>query len=51
MAGLLLFITLGFSLAIALAVIDDRLYRDIDIDHLGIPILAVIPPATARKRK
>lgn len=51
MAGLLLFITLGFSLAITLAVIDDRLYRGSDIDNLGIPILAVIPPATARKRK
>jgi uncharacterized protein involved in exopolysaccharide biosynthesis len=50
-AGLLLFITLGFSLAIALATIDDRLYRRIDIDHLGIPTLAVIPPATLRKRK
>ncbi|MGH9889054.1 MAG: hypothetical protein ACREBE_26210, partial [bacterium] len=49
MAGMLLFITLGLSLAVALAVIDDRLYRRVDLDQLGIPVLAVIPPATLHK--
>ena len=51
MAGMLLFVTLGLSLAVALALIDDRLYRRVDLDQLGIPVLAVIPPATARKAK
>ena len=51
MAGMLLFVTLGLSLAVALALIDDRLYRRFDLDQLGIPVLAVIPPATARKAK
>jgi uncharacterized protein involved in exopolysaccharide biosynthesis len=51
MAGMLLFITLGLSLAVALAVIDDRLYRRVDLDQLGIPVLAVIPPATVHKGK
>jgi hypothetical protein len=48
---MLLFITLGLSLAVALAVIDDRLYRRVDLDQLGIPVLAVIPPATLHKGK
>ena len=51
MAGMLLFVTLGLSLAVALALIDDRLYRRVDLDQLGIPVLAVIPHATARKAK
>jgi len=51
MAGMLLFVTLGLSLAVALAVIDDRLYRRVDLDHLGIPVLAVIPAAVLRKAK
>jgi hypothetical protein len=51
MAGMLLFVTLGLSLAVALALIDDRLYRRVDLDQLGIPVLAVIPPATLRKAK
>jgi uncharacterized protein involved in exopolysaccharide biosynthesis len=51
MAGMMLFVTLGLSLAVALALIDDRLYRRFDLDQLGIPVLAVIPPATARKVK
>jgi hypothetical protein len=33
------------SLAIGLAVIDDRLYRRTDLDVLGIRVLAVIPRA------
>lgn len=51
MAGMALFLTLGFALAVGLAVIDDRLYRRADLDHLGIAVLAVIPPATARQNK
>jgi uncharacterized protein involved in exopolysaccharide biosynthesis len=51
MAGMALFVLLGFVFAIGLAVIDDRLYRRADIDQLGIAVLAVIPPAIVRTRK
>jgi hypothetical protein len=51
MAGMILFVTLGLSLAIALAVIDDRLYRRVDLEQLGVAVLAVIPPAVLIKRK
>jgi hypothetical protein len=51
MAGMVLFLTLGLSFAIGLAVIDDRLYRRVDIDQLGIAVLGVIPPARARLRR
>jgi succinoglycan biosynthesis transport protein ExoP len=58
MAGMILFLSLGLSLAVGLAVIDDRLYRRVDLDQLGIPVLAVIPTAIpvdrgrrARRRK
>jgi polysaccharide biosynthesis transport protein len=51
MAGMLLFVTLGLALAIGLAVIDDRLYRRADLDHLGVAVLAVIPTATARQSR
>ncbi len=51
MAGMVLFLSLGFALAIGLAVIDDRLYRRADIDQLGIAVLGVIPPARVRRRK
>jgi polysaccharide biosynthesis transport protein len=51
MAGMVLFLSLGLGFAIALAVIDDRLYRRADLDHLGIAVLAVIPPAIQLKRK
>ena len=51
LAGMVLFLSLGGSLAIGLALIDDRLYRRADLEQLGIPVLAVIPPARARKRK
>lgn len=44
LAGMVLFLSLGVALAVALAVIDDRLYRRADIDQLGIAVLAVIPP-------
>jgi uncharacterized protein involved in exopolysaccharide biosynthesis len=48
MAGMILFLTLGLSFAVGLALIDDRLYRRADIDQLGIAVLGVIPPAQAR---
>jgi len=51
MAGMVLFLTLGLSLAVALAVIDDRLYRRVDLDHLGVAVLAVIPPFAPPRRK
>ncbi len=51
LAGLVLFLGLGAAIAIGLAVIDDRLYHRTDIDQLGIPVLAVIPPATIAKRR
>jgi uncharacterized protein involved in exopolysaccharide biosynthesis len=51
MAGMILFVTLGLSLAVSLAVIDDRLYRRVDLEQLGVAVLAVIPPAVVIKRK
>lgn len=50
LAGMVLFLTLGLSLAIGLAVIDDRLYRRADLDRLGVAVLSVIPPLIGRKR-
>ena len=50
-AGMILFLTLGLSLAVGLAVIDDRLYRRADLERLGVNVLAVIPPAIRIKRK
>jgi uncharacterized protein involved in exopolysaccharide biosynthesis len=52
-AGMVLFLSLGFALAVGLAVIDDRLYRRTDLDQLDIAVLAVIPPSQGftRKRK
>jgi len=50
-AGMILFLTLGLSLAVGLAVIDDRLYRRADLDQLGVAVLAVIPPAARLRRK
>jgi uncharacterized protein involved in exopolysaccharide biosynthesis len=51
MAGMLLFVTLGLTFAVALALIDDRLYRRVDLDQLGLGVLAVIPPAKASERR
>ena len=48
LAGMALFLSLGLGLAVGLAVIDDRLYRRADLDQLGIPVLAVIPPMQGR---
>jgi hypothetical protein len=50
-AGLVLFLGLGFALAVGFAVIDDRLYRRSDIDALDIAVLGVIPPAITTKTK
>jgi uncharacterized protein involved in exopolysaccharide biosynthesis len=51
LAGMVLFLTLGLSLAVGLAVIDDRLYRRADLDRLGVAVLAVIPTAIHVKRR
>ncbi len=51
MAGMVLFMALGLTLAVGLAVIDDRLYRRTDLDQLGIAVLGVIPPARKVTRK
>lgn len=50
-AGMILFLTLGLSLAVGLAVIDDRLYRRADLERLGVTVLAVIPPAIHVQRR
>jgi uncharacterized protein involved in exopolysaccharide biosynthesis len=50
-AGMMLFLALGGSFAIGMAIIDDRLYRRGDIDHLGFAVLAVIPPAPPRRKR
>jgi hypothetical protein len=46
-----LFLSLGFALAVGLAVIDDRLYKRSDLDQLDIAVLAVIPPSHGFKKK
>lgn len=51
LAGMVLFLALGGTLAIGLAILDDRLYRRDDIDALGIPVLAVIPTLHVTKKK
>ena len=53
MGGMVLFLVIGLSISVLLAVIDDRLYRRADLDHLGIAVLGVIPPAhrTAKAAK
>jgi hypothetical protein len=48
---MLVFLTLGLSLAVALNVIDDRLYRRVDLDRCGVRMLAVIPAEEPHKRK
>jgi len=50
-AGMVLFLGMGFALAIGLAVIDDRLYRRADLDQLDIAVLAVIPAAPHTKKR
>lgn len=44
LAGLVVFSGLGLALAVGLAIIDDRVYRRVDIEQLDLaPVLAVIP--------
>ena len=50
LAGMVLFLALGGTLAIGLAILDDRLYRRDDIDRLGIAVLAVIPALHVPRR-
>jgi len=50
MMGILVFSTLGLLLAVGLAAVDDRLYRDVDLDRFQLRLLAVIPPAPSRGR-
>jgi capsular polysaccharide biosynthesis protein len=50
LAGLVLFLGVGATFAIGLALIDDRLYRRDDIDELGLAVLAVIPPPAKVKQ-
>lgn len=50
LAGLFVFTGLGLALALGLAIIDDRLYRRVDLEQLEIaPVLAVIPRAARRR--
>lgn len=51
LAGMVLFVSLGVGIAILLAVIDDRLYRRVDLDQLGIAVLGVIPKAQHRPHR
>lgn len=48
-AGMMLFLTLGLGLSVGLAMIDDRIYHRVDLDNLGIGVLAVIPPPAPLK--
>lgn len=52
LAGLVVFTGLGLAMAVGLAIIDDRLYRRVDVEQLGVaPVLAVIPKATGRSKR
>jgi uncharacterized protein involved in exopolysaccharide biosynthesis len=49
-AGGLLFAGLGVALALALALVDDRIYRRYDLERLGVaPVLVVVPADKRRK--
>ena len=51
LAGLVVFTGLGMALAVGLAIVDDRLYRRVDLEQLEIaPVLAVIPQPKRAKR-
>lgn len=50
-AGMILFLVFSLSLVVGLAMIDDRLYRRADLDHVGLVVLAVIPPTARAMRK
>jgi capsular polysaccharide biosynthesis protein len=53
LAGMVVFLGLGSALALGLSIIDDRLYRREDLDIVGVPVLAVIPPMmlVSKRRK
>ena len=52
LAGLFVFTGLGLALALGLAIIDDRLYRRVDLEQLEVaPVLAVIPRSKAARRR
>ncbi|MCG8417330.1 MAG: Wzz/FepE/Etk N-terminal domain-containing protein [Proteobacteria bacterium] len=49
-AGIMAFLILGTGLALALALVDDRLYTAGDLEGLGIaPVMVVVPKPTKRK--
>lgn len=49
LAGLVVFTGLGVSLAVGLAIVDDRIYRRVDLEQLdGPPVLGVVPPPRRR---
>ncbi len=51
LAGVMLFLGIGFAIALGLALIDDRIYRRADLENLEmLPLLAVIPPLATRTR-
>jgi uncharacterized protein involved in exopolysaccharide biosynthesis len=50
MMGSFVFAMLGVLIALGLAAVDDRLYRDIDLERFNLRLLAVIPPAPRRAR-
>jgi uncharacterized protein involved in exopolysaccharide biosynthesis len=50
MLGLLFSLVMGFTAALGLALVDDRLYDGDDIDQLGVaPLLSVVPRAAQEK--
>jgi len=52
LAGLVVFTGLGLAMAVGLAIVDDRIYRRVDVEALGVaPLLAVIPKARRRRRR
>ena len=51
-AGIMAFFMMGSVLALALALVDDRLYTAGDLEQLGIaPVLVVIPKAIKQKKR
>lgn len=51
LAGTFVFIVLGSVLALALALVDDRIYTAGDLESLGIaPVMVVIPRAATKRR-
>ena len=50
LAGVMVFAAMGGAIAIGLAIIDDRMYRRDDLEIVGVPVLAVVPPLEAPRR-